>query len=46
MTKQIYIINGSPRRNWNTFKMCESFAKGIIDVKGNAEIINLYDIKS
>ena len=44
MTKQIYIINGSPRKNWNTSKMCENFAKGIIDVKGNAEIINLYDI--
>ena len=44
MTKQIYIINGSPRKNWNTSKMCENFAKGIIDVGGNVEIINLYDI--
>ncbi len=44
MTKQIYIINGSPRKNWNTSKMCESFAKGVIDAGGYAEIINLYDI--
>ncbi len=44
MTKQIYIVNGSPRKNWNTSKMCESFAKGVIDAGGYAEIINLYDI--
>lgn len=44
MTKQIYIINGSPRKNWNTYKMCESFANGVKDAGGSAEIINLYDI--
>lgn len=44
MTKQIYIINGSPRKNWNTSKMCESFANGVIDAGKNAEIINLYEI--
>ena len=44
MTKQIYIINGSPRKNWNTSKMCESFAKGVIDAGGYAEISKLFDI--
>lgn len=44
MTKKIYIINGSPRKNWNTFKLCESFAKGVVDAGGNAEIISLYDL--
>ena len=44
MTKQIYIINGSPRKNWNTSKLCESFAQGVRDSGGSAEIINLYDI--
>lgn len=44
MTEKIYIVNGSPRKNWNTFKLCESFLKGVIDAKGSAEIINLYDI--
>lgn len=42
--KQIYIINGSPRKNWNTYKMCKSFANGAIAEGADAEIINLYDI--
>ncbi len=42
--KKVYIVNGSPRQNWNTSKMCGSFAKGI-ETKGiEAEIINLYEI--
>ena len=40
----IYILNGSPRKNWNTAKMCESFKKGTQDTGINAEIINLYDL--
>lgn len=44
MKKQTYIINGSPRKNWNTYKLCKSFAQGAIDSGGSAEIINLYDI--
>ncbi len=44
MTKQVYIINGSPRKNWNTSKMCESFAKGVVKTGNSAEIINLYDV--
>ncbi|MFR1504089.1 MAG: flavodoxin family protein [Opitutales bacterium] len=44
MDKQIYIINGSPRKNWNTAHMCKSFSQGA-ETKGiNTEIINLYDI--
>ena len=44
MKKQIYIINGSPRKNWNTAQLCESFAKGVIDGGGASEIVNLYNI--
>lgn len=44
MKKKIYIINGSPRKNWNTDKMCKSFAKGVENAGGEAEIIRLYDI--
>ena len=40
----IYILNGSPRKNWNTAKMCESFKKGAQDTGINAKIINLYDL--
>ena len=43
MTKVI-ILNGSPRKNWNTYKMCESFAKGVKESGAEAEIINLYDV--
>lgn len=42
--KKIYIINGSPRKNCNTAKMCESFAKGVESKGVEAEIIQLYDI--
>lgn len=40
----IYILNGSPRKNWNTAKMCESFKNGAQNTGINAEIINLYDL--
>ena len=43
-TVQVYILNGSPRKTWNTAKMCESFKKGVTDTGLNAEIINLYDL--
>lgn len=42
--KKVVILNGSPRKNWNTYKMCESFAKGVNESNAEAEIINLYDI--
>ena len=42
--KKVIILNGSPRKNWNTYKMCESFAKGVNESNAEAEIINLYDI--
>ncbi len=44
MKKKIYIINGSPRKNRNTDKMCKSFADGVKAAGGEAEIIRLYDI--
>ena len=44
MTKKIYIINGSPRKNWNTGKMCKSFSEGAASQGIDTEIINLYDI--
>ena len=37
MNKAI-ILNASPRKNWNTYKMCESFAKGIEKSGAEAEI--------
>ena len=44
MSKKVIILNGSPRKNWNTYKMCESFANGVKESGAKAEIINLYDI--
>jgi len=41
----IFIINGSPRKNQNTAKMCESFARGAKSKGIEAEIIHLYDYK-
>ena len=42
--KKVIILNGSPRKNWNTYKMCESFAEGVKESGAQAEIINLYDV--
>ena len=42
--KKVFILNASPRKNWNTYKMCESFANGVKASGAEAEIINLYDI--
>ena len=36
-------INGSPRKNWNTYKMLESAMKGASDAGAETELINLYD---
>lgn len=37
------IINGSPRKNWNTDKALESAAKGAKDAGSEVEVIRLYD---
>ena len=42
--KQVIILNAGPRKNWNTYKMCESFASGVKESGAEAEIINLYDV--
>lgn len=42
--KKVIMLNASPRKSWNTYKMCESFAKGVNESGADAEIINLYDI--
>ncbi|MBR2209627.1 MAG: flavodoxin family protein [Synergistaceae bacterium] len=36
-------INGSPRKNWNTYKMLESAMKGAYEAGAKTELINLYD---
>lgn len=36
-------VNGSPRKNWNTFKMLESAMKGAADSGAECEFVNLYD---
>ena len=36
-------INGSPRKNWNTFKMLESAMKGASNAGAETELVHLYD---
>ena len=36
-------INGSPRKNWNTFKLLESAMKGAAEAGAEGELVNLYD---
>lgn len=42
--KKVFIMNGSPRENWNTAKMCKSFSDGLQTKGIETEIVNLYDI--
>ncbi|MDO5538040.1 MAG: flavodoxin family protein [Desulfovibrionaceae bacterium] len=42
--KRIFVINGSPRKRWNTAMMCESFAEGVRSCQVDAEIVHLYDL--
>ncbi len=41
---KIFIINGSPRKNFNTAKMADSFKKGAESLGVEVETINLYDL--
>ena len=36
-------VNGSPRKNWNTFKLLESAMKGAAEAGAEGELVNLYD---
>ncbi len=42
--KKVFIINASPRKNWNLDELCKNFSKGVSDKGTEAEIIYLYDI--
>ena len=37
------LINGSPRKNWNTYKMLESAMKGAAEAGAETELVHLYD---
>ena len=38
------LINGSPRKNWNTAALLKEAQKGAISVGAQAEYIDLYDL--
>ena len=42
--KKVMIINGSPRKNFNTAKMLKEAARGAEDAGAEVEYVNLYDI--
>lgn len=42
--KKIIIIDGGPRKNFNTAAMCEKVAEGVRSVEGDSKIIRLYDL--
>lgn len=39
------IINGSPRKNWNTDQLLQAVQKGAVSAGAEVEYIDLYDIK-
>ncbi|MGL4942449.1 MAG: flavodoxin family protein [Thermoguttaceae bacterium] len=44
VSMKIYLLNGSPRKNWNTAKMCAAFAEGAQSVGAETEIVHLFDL--
>ena len=36
-------VNGSPRKNWNTYRMLESAMKGAAEAGAETELVHLYD---
>lgn len=43
MTK-VMIINGSPRKNFNTAKLLNEAARGALETGAEVEVVNLYDL--
>lgn len=41
---KIYVLDGGPRKGWNTNLMCESFAAGARSSGADVEVICLYDL--
>ena len=44
MSKKVIILNGSPRKNFNTAKMLKEAQKGAESVGAEVEYINLVDL--
>ena len=42
---KIYAINGSPRKNGNTAKMCQGFLDGAASAGAETKLVNLSDLK-
>jgi multimeric flavodoxin WrbA len=42
---KIIAVNGSPRKNWNTYILLEKCLEGARDAGAETELINLYDIE-
>jgi multimeric flavodoxin WrbA len=40
----VIAVNGSPRKNWNTYILLEMCLKGAKEMGAETEMINLYDI--
>ncbi|MBQ7544802.1 MAG: flavodoxin family protein [Synergistaceae bacterium] len=38
-------VNGSPRKNWNTYKMLASAMRGATDAGAECELVNLYELQ-
>jgi multimeric flavodoxin WrbA len=45
MTMKVVLINGSPRKNWNTHKLLMEAERGAKEAGATTEIIHLFDLK-
>jgi multimeric flavodoxin WrbA len=41
---KVYVLDGGPRKGWNTNLMCGSFAEGARSAGAEVELIHLYDL--
>lgn len=44
MTKKIFAINGSPRKNKNTAQLLQEALRGVKDKGAEVKLVNLYDL--
>ena len=42
--KKVILINGSPRKNWNTHKLLAEAERGAMEMGAQTELIHLYDL--
>ncbi len=44
--KKILLLNGSPRKNWNTHKLLLEAERGALEMGAETRLVHLFDLKN